>query len=286
MPAISISKTSRNGLLAAATALLASCGGGGGNPIQAADQFLETADTLIITDEYWVLGDGRTDYDVTRCSHNQCTLGVDLDRETPVTVTVQDIELIDPEERTSLSGGRLVRRINGVEIKESLREDAEGNYVSYGAALDNVWFWSNIDNWTDGVRRGRGVVAGQASGRPPETTARYNGAWAGTLREHRYYGAAVLVYRFTSTGGEIDAFFYDADQDTLRADILGVAVNALGKFKHGQPPQDDRLIDGTIRIDGSFFGGAADEVGGIVEWQTQAQGGGALLGAFGAEKQS
>ena len=280
MPAISMSKTSRIGLLAAATALLASCGGGGGNPIRVVDQFRQVADTLIITDEYWELGDGRTDYDVTRCSHDQCTLGVDLDRETPVTVTVQEL-LETEEERSSLGTQRLVRRINGVEIDELLSENAEGNGVGYAAVLDNVFFWTGFDNWTDGVRRGRGVVVGQASGRPPETTARYNGAWAGTYRDRRYYGAAVLDYRFTSTGGEIDAFFYDADQDTLRADIRGVAVNALGKFRHGQPPQDDRrVIDGTILIDGSFFGGAADEVGGIVEWLAQD---GVVLGTFGAE---
>ena len=279
MPAISMSKTSRIGLLAAATALLASCGGGGGNPIQAADQlFREAADTLIMTDEYWVLPDGRTDYDATRCSHNQCTLAVELDRETPVTVTVQEILETD-EERSSLDTSRLVRRINGVEIREGLAENAEGNSVWRVARLDNVWFAVGFDNWTDGLRRGRGSAVGQASGHQPETTARYNGAWT-WIRDGRgpYSGAAVFDYRFTSTGGEIDAFFYNADEKLISGSAFqGVAVNRLGKFRHGVDGQSN------TKIDGSFFGGAADEVGGIVEWD--AHGGGLVLGAFGAELQ-
>ena len=287
MPAISMSKTSRIGLLAAATALLASCGGGGGNPIQAADQFPgtgsplfgEAADTLLMTDVYEGFRDGQTEYEATRCSHDQCTY------ESSVTVTVQSA-LEAREVRSSSCSDRFVRLVNGVEIRRSLFEAAAGNAVRYGADLDNVWFQAGFNNWTNDLppraqRTGFGIVVGQASGHPPETTARYNGAWT-HIYDGRgpFYGAAVLDYRFTSTGGEIDAFFYDdEDEEELISGsaFQGVAVNRLGKFRHGVGGQD------SAKIDGSFFGGAADEVGGIVEWV--AQGGGLVLGAFGAELQ-
>ena len=285
MPAISMSKTSRIGLLAAATALLASCGGGGGsNPIQAADQFhqfREAADTLIVTGMYGVLGDGRSVYRTTRCSYNQCSNSWWASSE----LTVQDW-LKTEEERPSLSNARLVRRINGVEIREYLTEDAEGSTVWYDGTLDNIWFDAAFENSTDGVRRGYGSVVGQASGHPPETTARYNGAWTWMQGINGpNYGAAALDYRFTSTGGEIDAYFYTTatpiEQYLISGSAIfrGVDVNALGKFRQLRRDQQNSYT----YIDGSFFGGAADEVGGIVEWSTE--GGERVLGAFGAEAQ-
>ena len=217
----------------------------GGNPIQAADQFPgtrsplfgEAADTLLITDVYFDWGDGRLDYYGTRCSHNQCT------SDGLPTTTAQYFFETEGDRTSALGNRRLVRRINGVEIREFLSEDAEGNYVDYVAQLDNVFFFAGFENGTNGRRRGMGIVVGQASGHPPETTARYNGAWTWIWGGRGpNSAAAVFDYRFTSTGGEIDAFFYNAEQD-LVADILGVAVNGLGKFRHGADGQSSTKID-------------------------------------------
>lgn len=142
--------------------------------------------------------------------------------------------------------------------------------------LDHVGFGSAWAEFTDGRRTGYSMVAGQASGYAPKVAAQYNGGWTlhwdrepGGLR----HGAVALVYSVTDTGSYIRAVFYHGtriagDRMVVFEDVI---VNALGKFER-------RYAEGAL-IEGSFFGGDADEIGGIFDYGPSA--GGRVLGAFG-----
>ena len=88
----------------------------------------------------------------------------------------------------------------------------------------------------------------------------------------------ILDYRVTRTGGKIDvAFFWqdDVTEKDFLAEFLDVAVNSLEKFR--------RCYSVGDIVEGSFFGGATDEIGGIMEYD--AVGGYRVHGAFGANEE-
>ena len=253
----------------------AGCGGGGGGGRAALD-------TLLVTDAFVQNQNGSHSYERTRCSHDQCTFA-------GVEVSIDNLVEAFAQRPQGLSNTRVVEQILGIEIMELLEENRDYEGFTWGAELDHVSFasvWAVFS--ADDSRFSYSGVVGQASGYAPKIAAQYNGAWT-TTHDHENtrstlyhgHGAAALLYSITDTGSYIDAFFYNGT-DIASEDVLerfqSVNVNALGKFKR-------HYSNGKV-IEGSFFGGEADEAAGIFEWNTQGGGGYRVLGAFGAERRS
>lgn len=253
---------SQSKLLAAFAACLpiafAGCGGGGGNTALAT---ADTANTIIATNVR--VKTGQTAYiSPANCLHDQCTVA-------GLTINISSLNQALTQ---GISGTRLLERVSGIEIYEHALENRDYGLDIYRAELNNSEFMAGFIRYSTGEVAGLGLAVGQTSGHAPEAAARYNGAWVGVNGDDGpESGAAVLNYR----GGEIDAYFYadatPAEQDLL-VEFQNVAVNALGKFR--------RRSDNKV-IEGSFFGNAADEVGGIIEYD--AESGDRVHGAFGAD---
>ena len=241
-------------------------------PDAAAAAAAAALDTLLITDVFAQNQNERDSYERTRCSHDQCTvIGIDVS--------------IDNFFATFRQAQRPRGLINGIEIMEILEESRNAESVVLGAELNNVSFASAWNEpLADDSRFAQfsySGVAGQASGYAPKiaaqyTAAQYNGAWTNAYNHQIDYGAASLLYSITDTGSYIHAFFFSgtdiASEDEL-ARFVNVNVNALGKF--------ELLEAGGDFIKGSFFGDAADEAAGILEYD--GDGGERVLGAFGVQ---
>ena len=252
----------------------AGCGGGGGKAVVTAGY--DAFDTLLVTDVFAQNPNGQHSYERSRCSHDQCTIA-------GVESTVRNLVETFRHAQRGLSNARVVGQVAGstIEIMEFLEEGRNAETATWGAELDHVsfaseWAEASIDD-PRFLRVSYSGVAGQAAGYAPKIAAQYNGAWTIVYDHELDYGAMALLYRITDTGSYINAFFYngtDIDNEDQLVVFKSVDVNALGKFERNYAQ------DGAF-IEGSFFGGAADEAAGIFEYD--AVGGERVLGAFGAE---
>ena len=255
----------------------AGCGGGGGKAVATAGY--DAFDTLLVTDVFAQNPNGQHSYERSRCSHDQCTIA-------GVESTVSNLVETFRQAQRGLSNTRVVGQVAGstIEIMEILEEGRNAESVVLGAELDHVSFGSSrgealVDD-PRFLRVSYSGVVGQSAGYAPKIAAQYNGAWTTVYDHELNYGAAALLYSITDAGSYIDAFFYngtDIDNEDQWVVFRSVDVNALGKFERNYAQ------DGAF-IEGSFFGGAADEAAGIFEFD--AVDGERVLGAFGAEKQS
>ena len=284
------------GLVVLAAMGVAACSSGGGSPAPTAGgeagmtgegdvvaQVLASVDTVQLGDVVWGSRNPRLPAQrvAADCADTACTVGHPLIGSD--TITFEDgIGIFGDStavERVAEKGGVAIMRTTPSET-ELLGQDV--SITAYGAWLDNSYFATAQSDFAvlgqPGIATGP-VSFGVSTGTAPSGPATWRGAMVGTdvapgaTFGNRVAGAASMTIEAMENPTLNVAFteIVDIETNASRDDLRwnGLSVSETGTFRSGS-------VGDTI--EGTFYGPAHAEVGGVFERDS-------ISGAFGAARQ-